>query len=556
MGAIGHTTVGVWRRHLPSQMFTLSGGRMAQPLRSFVRAVGLIVACVLASIGLFSAGPASSLGLAQPGIDWTLGSGLADNDWNGVAFGNGRFVAIANAGPNRVMTSVDGQSWSATGVTGVTSHTWTGVSYGNGVFVAISFDQAVMTSVDGLSWTAATPTGMPSGVGWEALTFGGGKFVAVGQQGSATERVMTSANGITWTAGTITGPNATWHGVTYGGGKYVAVGFEAPNNNSVIITSSDGLTWSAATPPGSIARFAWSVTYGAGHFVAVTASSDGVNQVMTSPDGSTWSLAQSATSSGWRSIGFGNGLFVAGGVHAIMTSPDGTAWTSRTNPVASSDWRSIAYQNGIFVAVGDSGDGGTGNRAMYSGVFTPAALAVTGVSPATGSTAGGTSVTVTGAGFIPGLTVTIGGASCSSVSVASSTSLSCVTPPGTLGPAKVEVTNVGEPGATLSAGFTYGSSAVTQQPANECVIAPKNLKRSGTAKIMKPQCQTTVGVPIKASGAAKTPRGDIRYYRIFKTKSGTYVRTYGYQLNLTLTWKSKATPSAAAYRSSKLYRIR
>ena len=78
----------------------------------------------------------------------------------------------------------------------------------------------------------------------------------------------------------------------------------------------------------------------------------------------------------------GNGLFVAAGVHAVATNQDGITWTNRTNPTASSDWRAIAYQNGIFVAVGDSGDGGTGNRGMYSGTFTSASPAVTGVSPA------------------------------------------------------------------------------------------------------------------------------------------------------------------------------
>ena len=66
--------------------------------------------------------------------------------------------------------------------------------------------------------------GIPAAVGWRTLTFGGGKFVAVGQQGTAAGRVMTSADGIAWTTGTIASLDATWHGVTYGGGMYVAVG--------------------------------------------------------------------------------------------------------------------------------------------------------------------------------------------------------------------------------------------------------------------------------------------------------------------------------------------
>ena len=43
-----------------------------------------------------------------------------------------------------------------------------------------------------------------------------------------------------------------------------------------------------------------------------------------------------------------------------MSSPDGITWTIRTS-AADNDWRSVAYGNGMFVAVASSG---TGNRVM------------------------------------------------------------------------------------------------------------------------------------------------------------------------------------------------
>ena len=49
----------------------------------------------------------------------------------------------------------------------------------------------------------------------------------------------------------------------------------------------------------------------------------------------------------------------------VMTSPDGIAWTSRTS-AADNKWRSVTYGNGLFVAVADDG---TGNRVMTSGLI-------------------------------------------------------------------------------------------------------------------------------------------------------------------------------------------
>jgi len=80
---------------------------------------------------------------------------------------------------------------------------------------------------------------------------------------------------------------------------------------------------------------------------------------------------------------------------------------------------------------------------------------VTSISPTSGTTAGGTSVTITGTNFISGTTVTIGGSSCTSVVVVSSTSITCTTPSGTAGAQDVVVATGVSPNATLVGGFTY-----------------------------------------------------------------------------------------------------
>ncbi len=100
--------------------------------------------------------------------------------------------------------------------------------------------------------------------------------------------------------------------------------------------------------------------------MAVASSGTG-DRVMTSPDGINWTLRTSATDSGWQSVTYGNGLFVAaaesGAGSRIMTSPDGINWTLR-NSVTNSNWGSVTYGNGLFVAVASSG---TGDLVMTSG---------------------------------------------------------------------------------------------------------------------------------------------------------------------------------------------
>ena len=109
------------------------------------------------------------------------------------------------------------------------------------------------------------------------------------------------------------------------------------------------------------------VAYGNGVFVASNGpfraySFDGIDWVESIPGG------------GWQidSLTFGNGLFVGVGYASVgspgvltgfvFTSTDGINWTSRT-PAANIWWQDVVYGNGLFVAVAQNG---TGNRVMTS----------------------------------------------------------------------------------------------------------------------------------------------------------------------------------------------
>lgn len=236
-----------------------------------------------------------------------------------------------------VSCQVPGAFW--VGQTAAEANSWRAVTHGAGTFVAVANDgtHRVMTSPDGVSWTARSAAETNN---WYAVTYGGGQFVAVA--GSGTNRVMTSPNGVNWTPRSA--PPATWNAVTHGGGVYAAVG------SSAVMTSPDGVSWTDHAPATN--SFWRSVTYGAGLFVAVSA--DGV---MTSPDGISWTSRAAAAASAWSSVVFADGLFVAvaqSGSTRIMTSANGINWTARSAPTIGS-WTSVTHGDSHFIAVASPG---------------------------------------------------------------------------------------------------------------------------------------------------------------------------------------------------------
>ncbi|PTL79262.1 IPT/TIG domain-containing protein [Vitiosangium sp. GDMCC 1.1324] len=100
-----------------------------------------------------------------------------------------------------------------------------------------------------------------------------------------------------------------------------------------------------------------------------------------------------------------------------------------------------------------------GGRAVQAGAFlyeVDGPPVVSSVSPNTGSTKGGTVITVRGINFAPNARVTLGGVDATNVVVASSTSLTAITPPhATPETVDVVVLNPGGANGRLDGGFTY-----------------------------------------------------------------------------------------------------
>jgi hypothetical protein len=283
--------------------------------------------------------------------DITLPSDTAGNNWADVTYGNGRFVAVARTGTQRVMYSDDGVNWSTSSVPVLSS--WRGVTYGNGTFVAVADGGTwqVIRSADGINWATST---IPEGNWWQSVAYGAGLFVAVAENG--TNRIMTSPDGVTWTARLAPNSNA-WTAVTFGSSGFVAVAFGSSANR--VMVSATGTSWTAHSilDDDDIWR---SITFGNGRYVAVGY----FGQLAWSTNGTSWTQGysientfdQTGVLQDWDTVTFGEGLFVAGsqsGSHAFLTSPDGATWTPRGGLRFYAV--GLAYGGGAFVSVAEFG---------------------------------------------------------------------------------------------------------------------------------------------------------------------------------------------------------
>ena len=144
----------------------------------------------------------------------------------------------------------------------------------------------------------------------------------------------------------------------------------------------------------------------------------------------------------------------------------------------------------------------SGQTGSMSNAFTylaPRFPTVVSIAPASGPLIGGTAVTITGTNFAAGATVTIGGAAATGVTVASASSVTCITPSGTAGAKDVVVTVSGQSGS-LSNGFTYlapGGPTVTS-------IAPASGPLAGGTSVTITGTNFAAGATVMIGGAAAT----------------------------------------------------
>lgn len=263
---------------------------------------------------------------------------LNSSQWNGLAYGNGTFVAVGNG---IIQGTRDrGSTWNLFQASNVSCITY---SQNLGTFVGISnnFINGTYTSQDGLNWTQNTnlPVSVPNAP--TAITYGNGLFVSVLNGDS---NVLYSRDGVYWDVTTNGTAHAQWVSVAYGNGTYVAM---SPTGS---MTSLNGANWTTHTLPTGIWGF---VTYENGLFVAVAAYGGS----MYSSDGVSWFPGNLVIDT-WSSVTYGNGYFMAvsnTGTYPVAYSQDGINWVTQTTGFQTANWGSIAFGQNTFMALNAQG---------------------------------------------------------------------------------------------------------------------------------------------------------------------------------------------------------
>ena len=181
--------------------------------------------------------------------------------------------------------------------------------------------------------------------------------------------------------------------------------------------------------------------------------------------------------------------------YVVTSDPGGfTCTTSSTTCSVTGLSNGTAY---TFTVIGRNATGDSSASTASTSV-TPAASipSVTSVLPATGSTAGGTTVTITGVRLTGATSVTFGGNAGTSLTVVSDTSLTVITPAGTAGAVTIVVTTPS--GVDIDAlTFTYAAPVAPQRiaPTQEQIAAQNQALAN----------RITISAPTNSNNAATGP---------------------------------------------------
>jgi IPT/TIG domain len=159
---------------------------------------------------------------------------------------------------------------------------------------------------------------------------------------------------------------------------------------------------------------------------------------------------------GWQDNGWGTGVF--GPQIFFQTTGTHTVRVQGREDGISIDQIVISPSTYLFTSPGALKNDNTVLPESGGGTPPPQPPTLTSVSPNSGSTAGGTSVTITGTNFSSGATVRFDSTAATNINVVSSTSITATTPAHAAGPVNIVVTNANGQSATLTNGFNYATA--------------------------------------------------------------------------------------------------
>jgi len=242
---------------------------------------------------------------------------------------------------------------------------------------------------------------------------------------------------------TVGGTPIAISGSNFTAGASVTIG-GSPATNVVVV---DARSITASTPPHATGAVNVTVTNADAQSSTLTGA---FTYISTAPT-VTAVTPSSGTTLGGTLVTIAGANFVAGATVTIGGSAaTNVVVVSGTSLTATTPAHAIGAVS-VTVTNPDTQSGTRGSAFTYVST----APTMTSVTPATGPTTGGTSVTIAGTNFVAGAVVRFGTIAATSVTVVSGTSITATSPASTAGLVAVSVTNPDGQSGALSNGFTY-----------------------------------------------------------------------------------------------------
>ena len=337
----------------------------------------------------------------------------------------------------------------ATGPTaGGTAVTITGTNFAAGA--TVTFGSAAATNVvvtNGTTITATTPAGSAGAVTVTVTVNGVSGSLAK----AFTYIVPPTVSSVTPNTGSTAGGIAvTIAGTNFAAGATVTFGSSAATN--VVVTN--GTTITATTPAGSAGAVTVTVTVN-----GVSGSLANAFTYVVPPTVSSVS-PNNGPGAGGTAVTIAGTNFAAGATVTFGSSAATSVVVTNSTTISATTPAGSAGAVTVTVTV-SAVSGSQANAFTY--IVPPT---VSSVTPNTGSTSGGTAVTIAGTNFAAGATVTFGSAAATNVVVTNSTTITTTTPAGSVGAVTVTVTNTGSQNGSLANGYTYASVPTPTAPTN------------------------------------------------------------------------------------------
>ena len=315
------------------------------------------------------------------------------------------------------------------------------------------------------------------------------KFVKLSSSGGNPAPTVSS---ISPTSGTTAGGTAvTITGTGFLGGATVSLGGTAAT--SVTVVNSTTITATTAAHTAGAVNVV--VTNSDGQAGTLT---NGYTYVVINPGPTVTSISPtSGTTVGGTAVSIsGTGFLTGATVSLGGTAATGVTVVNSTTITATA----AAHTAGAVNVVVTNTDGKSGTLSSgYTYVVINPAPTVSSISPTSGTTAGGTAVSITGTGFLAGAMVKLGGTAATGVTVVNSTTISATTPAHAAGAVSVAVTNSDSQSGSLVGGYTYTNPAPTVAS-----VAPNSGTANGGTVVTVTGTGFLTGAIVTLGGTAAT----------------------------------------------------